>query len=110
MSGKDDGGVEDEEDDEVARREVKKGGEGREDVSFERGETKGRKVEGEGKLNEPSGVVDDVLDDTSNVTVPLGEIESSKSRGLLPVVGVGLKGGEARREGEVKSQLELPSF
>ena len=70
----------------------------------------------EGKLNEPSGVVDDVLDDTSNVTVPLGEVESTKSRGLLPVVGVGLKGGKSNEGGKVKRvsssflPIELCSF
>lgn len=42
-------------------------------------------------MNAPSSVVDDVLDDTSDVTVPLGKVESSESRRLLSVVRVGLE-------------------
>lgn len=38
-----------------------------------------------------TGVVDDVLDDTSDVTVSLGEVESPQSSRVLPVVGVGLE-------------------
>lgn len=35
--------------------------------------------------------MDDVLDDTSDVTVSLGEVKSSQTGGLLSVVGVGLE-------------------
>ena len=38
-----------------------------------------------------TSVVDDVLDDTSNVSVSLGEVESPQSSRVLPVVGVGLE-------------------
>lgn len=38
-----------------------------------------------------TGVVDDVLDDTSDVTVSLGEVEGPQSSRVLPVVGVGLE-------------------
>jgi len=44
---------------------------------------------GEGRSS--SGVVDDILDNTSDVTVPLSEVQGSESRGLLPVVGVRLE-------------------
>jgi hypothetical protein len=38
-----------------------------------------------------TGVVDDVLDDTSDVTVSLGEVQRPQSSRVLPVVGVGLE-------------------
>lgn len=41
--------------------------------------------------NAPSGVVDDVLDNTTDVTVLLGEVESTESRGGLVQVRVRLE-------------------
>ena len=58
-------------------------------MSSSQGRARARAGEEE-EVNEPSSVVDDVLDDTSDVTVPLGKVESSESRRLLSVVRVGL--------------------
>ena len=61
---------------------------------------------GEGRSS--SGVVDDVLHDSSHVTVPLGKVESSESRRLLSVVRVGLQGREGKEEGHQLGHPLLP--
>lgn len=57
-------------------------------------------VEGEPaakRADAPASVVDDVLHDTTDVTVSLGEVEGTETRRLLSVVRVGLKGGSDAR-------------
>lgn len=42
-------------------------------------------------LYSPASVVDDLADNTTDVTVLLGKVEVTETRGVLVVVGVGLE-------------------
>ena len=47
----------------------------------------------DGEGGTTAGVMDDVLDDSLDVAVPLGEVDGTESRLALPVLGVGHEDG-----------------